>query len=434
MNLKAALAAFPRKSVYRNLLPRLLDEDEKVREKAYDRLRDLDWLADGEDPMATTWKYSEAEALALLNAAVGLPFPPPRVEWRDAIHDLIFPLVRSPYPGLVTPAREAYPRLSDRAKCAILALLGACGTRQAAEAFVASIREHGWPAVYSRVFTELPKLLDHADVLFPDLIQLAGPNIGGITDLLIAGVAQGKVDLAAGKMNLEAIAPLAVKQLKKALKSAEKQQRTEGVTWRFTEKYENVRREVGCWLDIAGYLKSPALTPLLEAALQFFDPRLVAFAAASVLRRGGKVARAVLNSVTACHETRELLFAQLRDLDRLDLFPRKHRTWDAFAAANMVRWLLYPAELGREPDRLQKMAVFTSTRPEGELALYVWRFRNEDGPWYAGVSGPYLREGEPGPLHGDLTFSRFDEWGQATAEQHAEAVLETLAEWRKAKA
>jgi hypothetical protein len=434
MNLKEALAAFPPRSPYRKVLPGLLDKDEQVREEAYRRLRDLDALAGGQDPMATTWKFSESEALALLNAAVGLPFPPPRAEWQDAVHDLIFPLVRSPYPSLAAPARAAYPRLSDRAKCAILALLGACGTREAAEAFMACIREHGWPAgVYQRVFTELPKLLDHADVLFPDLVQLAGPNIGGVTDVLMAALAQGQLDLAGGKVHLEPLAPLAVARLRKALKSARKYQRAEGVAWRFTERYWDIRREAGCWLDIAGHLKSPALGPLLEEALSFSDPRLVAFAAGSVLRRGGKVPGPVLHRVAACHETRCLLFEILQQLGRLDLFPRKYRTWDAFAAADMVNWLTYPTELGREPDQLQKKAVFTSTKPEGELALYVWRFRSDDGPWYAGVSGPYLRHGEPGPLHGHLTFSRFDEWDKATAEQHAEAALETLDEWRKAK-
>lgn len=300
---------------------------------------------------------------------------------------------------------------------------------------MACIREHGWPAgVYQRVFTELPKLIDHADVLFPDLILLAGPNIGGVTDLLLTTLAQGKLDLAGGKIDLETIAPFVVKQLQKALKSAGKHQRTEGVAWRFAEKYWDVRRDAGCWLDIAGYLKEPALEPLLEQAVQLADPRLVAFAAVSLLRRGSEVVRPVLHRVAACHETRELLFVLLQNLGRLDMFPRKYRTWDAFAAANMVNWLLFPTELGREPEQLEKMAVFTSTTPEGELALYVWRFRSDDGPWYTGVSGPYLREGEPGPLHGGLTFSRFDEWDKATAEQHVKAVVATLVEWRRAKA
>ncbi len=432
MNLKQALVALPAKSAFREVLPGLLSKSQDVWEEAYNRLRELDDLGLNEDPMATTWKHSEPEALAVLKAAVSLPFAPPKHDWKDAVHDLIFPLVRSPHARLLPIARDAYPRLTERAKCGILSLIGAIGTREAAKVFVDCIREHGWPAsVYSRVFTELGKLVDHADVLFPDLILLAGPNLGGVTDVLISGLVEGKIDLAASKFDLEPIAPAVIKHLQKSLKLAGKYQRGSGVAWRFHEKYFEVRRDAGCWLDIAGYLKSAALEPLLEQALDLSDPRLLAFASASLLRRGAKVGKTVLNRVASCHETRELLFVLLQNLGRLELFPSKWRTWNAFAAANMVRWLIYPTELGREPDDLQKMAVFTMKKAEGELALYVWRFRSDGGPWYAGASGPYRREGEPSPLNGGLTFSRFDEWDKATPEGHAEAVVETLAEWKR---
>jgi hypothetical protein len=195
----------------------------------------------------------------------------------------------------------------------------------------------------------LPKLVDHADVLFPDLILLAGANIGGVTDLLLYALAQGKMNLASGEVDLESLAPFAVKQLRKILKSVSKHQRTEGVAWRFAETYWEVRREAGCWLDIAGHLKAPSIEPLLGEALKLSDPRLVAFAAVALLRRGSKVSKAVLHRVAACHETHDLLFVLLENLGQLDKFPLKYRSWDAFAAAIMVTWLLYPTELGREP-------------------------------------------------------------------------------------
>ena len=144
--------------------------------------------------------------------------------------------------------------------------------------------------MYARVFWELPKLLDHADVLFPDLVRLAGPNIGGVTDVLIGALAEGKLDLAGGRIDLEPLTPFAVRQLKKALTAAKRHQRGEGVAWRFTEKYWDVRRMVGCWLDIAGYLTSPDFDPLIVEALTLADPRLAAFAAAARLRRGGETA------------------------------------------------------------------------------------------------------------------------------------------------
>jgi hypothetical protein len=101
MNLKQALAAFPPGSPFGKVLPGLLDEDEDTRERACDRLNEIDGTDD--DPMAKTWRYPKPEALALVGAAASLPFPPPRHDWEDAVHDLILSLVRSPYPSLVTP-------------------------------------------------------------------------------------------------------------------------------------------------------------------------------------------------------------------------------------------------------------------------------------------------------------------------------------------
>jgi len=108
--------------------------------------------------------------------------------------------------------------------------------------------------------------------------------------------------------------------------------------------------------------------------------------------------------------------------------PQEWCTRDAFAAADMVEWLSYPTELGREPDELEKMAVFEARSPDGPVALYVWRFKGTDGKWLAATSGPYLLVGEPAPCSGGSTFSSFEEWDSATAEEHAHSVLETLDE------
>ena len=433
MNIEQALKAFPAKSPFRSILPDLLDENEAVWEAAHERLRDLDRVAVGDDRLARTWNYSEAEALGILRAAIGLPFAPARAEWKDAVHDLISLLLRCPYKSLVGPAREAYPTVSDRSKCAILALLGACGSIDAAKALKSCIRDHGWPNhVYDRVFWEMAKLLSHASILFPELIERAGENIGPVANVFVAAIAQGHLDLANSHC-LRPLAQLVSQRLSECLEVVSQLQRDKGIAWRFTEQYWPARHQTGAWLDIAGYLKDLAPVALLEEALRLGDPRLAAFAVSSVLRCGGSIGDGVLERIAACHETRALLFQLLQNHGKLELFPQTFRTWDAFAAANMVNWLMYPTELGREPDYLEKMAVFTSTKTDGELVLYVWRFRNGDDSWFAGVSGPYLFEGTPCPLHGDMTFSCFEKWDDASAEKHAEETLKTLNEWKNAR-
>lgn len=60
------------------------------------------------------------------------------------------------------------------------------------------------------------------------------------------------------------------------------------------------------------------------------------------------------------------------------------------------------------------------------------RFRTGDDPWLAAVSGIYPASPPAGPLGGSDTFSRFEEWDSKSAEEHAVAILDNLAEWHRA--
>jgi hypothetical protein len=429
MEPRDVMAALPARSPYREIVRDLMSSDAETRHRAYERLTDLQRPRDEKGQRD---RLPPEVARTLLDAAMSLRFPPQKWDWHDAAHELIFGLLDSPHASLAEPAARAYPRLTDHQKSAILALLGAIGTREAAAAFMGCVREHGWPSeIYERVFTELHNLMPHAGLMFPELIRLAGGKIGGVVDVLTSAVSDGTIDLARDGIDLEPVADLVEERLARALAAVAKHQRRYGIAWRFGERYFGVRMAAGAWLDIAGYLRAPALTPLLTKAQRLRDPRLVAFAVGAALRRREAVAPAALKRAAACHETRVLLFEILERFDRLELFPAAYRTWDMFAAADMVNWLMYPAELGREPDKLEKAAMFTAGRGKDQVSLYVWRFKNTGGRWLAGVSGAYRCTGAPVPLSGSDTFSGFDEWKSATAEEHAEDLLETLADWRK---
>jgi len=60
----------------------------------------------------------------------------------------------------------------------------------------------------------------------------------------------------------------------------------------------------------------------------------------------------------------------------------------------------------------------------------VFRFHGGDGLWKAAMAGPYLANAPEGPLHGQSTFSRFERWESKTAEEHAMAIFDNLADWR----
>ncbi|MBA3459961.1 MAG: hypothetical protein H0T46_08365 [Deltaproteobacteria bacterium] len=370
-------------------------------------------------------KLSTADALAIVRLVTEVTFPPMQFDWNDPVDELVFTLVENPGAALVAPLRAAYPKAPDAVKRATLAVFGATATRPAAEAFVTCIRDHGWPAnVYGRVFTELSKLEKFSDVLFPELMLRSGALIGDVTNVLISALTSGELD--PRQVDLSSLAPLAIAALPTCLAKVRKLQGRD-IRWRFMERYQAVRTTTGAWLDIAGHVPAKQLGPLLERATKLRDPKLVAFAALSLVRRKHSVAAEVFERIAADHETRELLYDYLRNLGALAKFPAKWRTWDAFAAAEMARWLMYPSELGYVPERIELMQKFTA----GKQTLYVWKFL--DGKtWRAGVSGPYVLKGAPRPVWGASTFSQFERASSKTAEQHALTVLETLALWNKA--
>jgi hypothetical protein len=416
MDLKAAQALLPASHPLRRILAGLVDADDEKRDAAFHKLGELR----EKEP-----KVSKAIGTALLRIATELPLLPQQFDWNDSAHELLFPLVDAPNASYLEGLRAAYTRVPRRAQCAVLSAIGAIGTKPAARAFIELLREHGWPkgGVYGRVFTELRKLAKFADVLFPELVLLSGDEIGDVTDVMIGALAAKHLD--PRKVDLEPIAPVAKKQLARALAAAEKRVKP-GLRWRFSEGYAATRTIAGAWLDVAGHLKDKALLPLLAKGMRSKDPKLAAFGALSLLQRKQKVPAAVLEKIAASHETRVMVFDYLERMNALAKFPKKWRTWDAFAAAEMVGWLSYPSELGREPDDLHLMQKLQT----GKQSLYVWKFL--DGKkWQAGVSGPYILQGKPRPLYGASTFSVFAAAASATPEEHALSVLKTLSAWRK---
>lgn len=81
----------------------------------------------------------------------------------------------------------------------------------------------------------------------------------------------------------------------------------------------------------------------------------------------------------------------------------------------------------------KKMAVLTEGTGKKQLSLYVWRFKNQkEKHSFPGISGVYQLTGEPAPVRGSETFSRFDRWDLEDAMGHANLCLGTLKEWRTA--
>jgi hypothetical protein len=367
-------------------------------------------------------KRAAAEARALVAAAAA--FTRDKVDPdHDATHELLFSMIEAPPAALIAPLAAAYPTLPRRGQCAVLALLGAIGTRAAARALRDLIAGHGWPpSVYPRVFSEMGKLVRFSDELFPALLERAGDQLGDVTDLLLAAIHGGHLSPA----KLAPLAPALTDLLETTLDRAAKLQQKTGVAWRYAEAYWPHRSQGGALLDVAAHLDDPRVDRLLDRAARLADPWLVTFAVASLVGRRREVPPGAIARAAAAHDTRAVLHDLLDRRGALALFPKPHRTLAAFAAADMVQWLSHPGELGQPPEKLEEMARLG----RGDQVVFVWRFQSASSKaWKAAISGPYPKRAS-GPVRGRSTFSRFDAWKGKSPAEHAAAIDATLAAWR----
>jgi hypothetical protein len=193
-------------------------------------------------------------------------------------------------------------------------------------------------------------------------------------------------------------------------------------------------------LDLFAWLPSFIFPAVLADACKLSDPRLVTFATLSLVRRGVTVPPDVIERAAASAEMRVTLFDGLDALGHRDLFPAKWATQEALAEGVMVRWLIYPTELGRAPDAIELMKRIRGDegRNQGD-EWFLFRFRVDADPWkddgwMAGVAGPFAVKDEPTTRAGGDTFSTFTKWDSKTPDAHVadvRALIEKAFELQK---
>jgi hypothetical protein len=310
----------------------------------------------------------------------------------------------------------------------LLTLVASAGTRRGAEVLASLVERHGWPERrYARFFIELHKNVDHAEALFPTLLEVAdGPTIE-LGDMVLLALRRGT-------LRPERIASTAmVRGLPARMADLVEQVRANRGKRR-SDEVANTEGELAMLLDLAAYAGAEEVVTILRRAADLEQKRPAAFAVASLVQRKEAVPDETIARLAADPAVRVTLYALLRAAGATERIPAEYRSRDAFAEADMVQWLSHAGELGCAPDAIELMTVFEAKRAGEDVVLYVWRFRGEPGVWKASVSGVYPARPPEGPLQGDSTFSRFDDWSDDSADGHARAILDTLSEWAEAHA
>jgi hypothetical protein len=403
--------AIPVESPYRRAIELFASPDPAAQRKAADALRPI--------VNALPAQLEEPLVLAVLDAVFEGSFPPPQREWDRGPEELVFSLIGNVTPAVLAHIEAGYGGANPRFWLDLLTIALAAGTREAAETVVRLVERYGWPRrFYPRFFAELSQHGTHADILYPKLLEVPGGPEVDLLEGLLRALRAGTHDPA----RLEGSA--FVRSLPARLAHLR------AVSGGNDDAPANARGVYAALLELAGHVGGQELLPELRAALSHPHPWPVVFAVVSLVRRGEDVPADVLARVGAVHEVRIPLYTSLAQLGRQALLPASARTREAFAAADVTRWLMHTSELGQPPAALELMDRFTVDHDGRPAELFVWRFRDEDeSAWLAATSGPYAVDAPEGPLSGTLTFSKFERWETRDARGHADSIRTTLSAW-----
>ena len=318
----------------------------------------------------------------------------------------------------------------DDQKAYLLSVLACQEPEQAGRALKTLIEMHGFPSVYPRVFWNLEKNIQGVRHYIREFIRKPGRYIGHATDLVNRALELGLIETE----YLDELAPLIEEQTAQAVTTVLEAQDRINRRWQLDRDYFYARIDLGAWLDLTGLVRKCG-SAQLSRAVSSEDPLVNVFNAAAFLSKKMNVPQSVISRSADSLETVRGLYRTLLAKDRPDLFPASRLTFETFAAAEMVEWLLYPSELGEEPKSITLEKTIDGKDRGGKFHRYcLWRFFDHEENDYAGVSGPYdqasIENPTPDTVVSDETFSNFERWDSLTPEQHLEGVLATLESWR----
>jgi hypothetical protein len=362
----------------------------------------------------------------LIQIGMTLQFPLARGAWTSAENQILNWFWEVQHPLIAPAIAEFYRNAPLRAKMGALVILAVQRTPEALNILTDLIVREGFPEdMHPRFFWELNNCSEFTDLLLPQLLLHAGHQIGGIVDFVNVVIERGKLDPA----RLREAREMAEQKAAAAFEQIKQLQRTEGSQWRYEEDYLQVATPFGAYLDLLGLIPESSIETL-RAATTLSDPRLLLIAVVAMVKRGVEPPSGILEMVAASHGTRLDLHRILKNVGRLDLFPKAFLSFESFAASHMVSWLAYPAELGYEPSLIALNATVQGVTEEGNRQWCLWKFADAAGKTFAGVSGPYELEPSLDCMTSADTFSTFTPWDDASPEQHLASVLETLSSWR----
>ncbi len=155
--------------------------------------------------------------------------------------------------------------------------------------------------------------------------------------------------------------------------------------------YEQAVTNLELIADVAGYLLTEELLKQIYALLPLGHANINYYAVATLLKLDKDVPADVVAKLAENLTYANLTYHALKDHGKESLFPLEYSTEEYLAKSDLVHWLTYPTELGKEPDEIEYLG---KVKVKGEH-FWIFRFKSDShtlddarkNQWLIGWSG-----------------------------------------------
>lgn len=186
-------------------------------------------------------------------------------------------------------------------------------------------------------------------------------------------------------------------------------------------------------VDVARLYNDPRVLKFVERALDIDNIEVNLFAVCTLIYNNIPIADGYIEELAREDRTCKRFYKILREINKLFRFPEEYLTQERLARADMVYWLMHPAEIGDVPDKIE----FVQTFEKSDEIFYVFKFKSnkdalKDKGWMIGISGGYAKGIEPTIDNSGFTFSDFEIFEESKIMEESERIIEKINEaWKK---
>ncbi|MDR0978384.1 MAG: hypothetical protein LBL91_00280 [Lachnospiraceae bacterium] len=261
-------------------------------------------------------------------------------------------------------------------------------------------------------------------MFLPTLIEVASNTMNGICDcmfLILLKFVQDK-DLFTNEQ-IEKLTQIIEEQLAiitQYLKNNE---------FNLNEMQEN---SLNILLDVSSNFFNKAITYQTIFIMSFIKSNSVRlWAAISLIKNNIDLKESVLEDIAADITLVSDLLRLLEKNNCINKFPEKFKNQEIIAKSILIKWLMYPTELGKVPNEIE---LIETIEKEGYL-YYIYKFSTDievykDKNWMLGISGGFKKEDFTAQNTG-ITFSKFETVTQDFLKQGNELIEFIMNYWKE---